>query len=639
MAMMSWHIVTSAEYASGVKVDGDLYYLSDTHEIYRGTESYSQSITMYADLPVSGALNRLYIDSTTLEGKVWNGSTWTTVLKPLASTVSSDGQNPVSGAAVTQYVAAQLAEALKVESVVKNVEYDSTEHLVTVTKGDESASTFVLNGLGCNLTYSDHKLQLTDASGTPVGDKITLDLERFVTGAEYDTESQSIILYFDNKTGEESTDKITIPVGDLVDTYTVEDTSTVDLEMVSNKITAAVKISAEPGNAIQTKADGLFVPTVDTSSFMHKVSAAEEGNIPVLTSDGEIVDSGLTADDLGSASIYQGSSLEEATGSITAKKNDICIVTEQIGETDKYSRTAYIYDGSTWVACDGNVNAENVYFAQDLVTTSAVGNITLTNGQATIAAAGKNLKQVFDTIFVKEKNPSITQPSVSVSAPNNKAYEVGTSVTPTYTATLNAGSYQYGPATGITATSWNVTDTDSHSASTNSGQFDAFTVGDTTNYRITAVANYGDGAVPVTNVGNEYAAGQIKAGSKTGNSAYITGYRRGFYGTITTKDGELNSTLVRGLTSKTSATPAAGNTWNLAVPAGALRVVFAYPATIRDVNSVLDVNGMNAEIKTAFTKYTVDVEGANGYTAISYKVYVMDMAEAATVANTYKITL
>jgi hypothetical protein len=41
---------------------------------------------------------------------------------------------------------------------------------------------------------------------------------------------------------------------------------------------------------------------------------------------------------------------------------------------------------------DGNYNAENVYFDEDLITTSAVGNITLTNGSATIAAAGKNLK-------------------------------------------------------------------------------------------------------------------------------------------------------------------------------------------------------------------------------------------------------
>ena len=70
-----------------------------------------------------------------------------------------------------------------------------------------------------------------------------------------------------------------------------------------------------------------------------------------------------------------------------------------------------------------------------------------------------------------------------------------------------------------------------------------------------------------------------------------------------------------------------------------MRIVFAYPASIRDVSSVIDVGGMNAEIKTAFTKYEVQVEGANGYTAAAYKVYVMDRAEATTGTNTYTITL
>ena len=61
--MMNWHIVTSAEYAAGIKVDDDLYYLSDTQEVYRGTVSYTQSIAMYeTTLPSNPALNRLYIE-------------------------------------------------------------------------------------------------------------------------------------------------------------------------------------------------------------------------------------------------------------------------------------------------------------------------------------------------------------------------------------------------------------------------------------------------------------------------------------------------------------------------------------------------------------------------------------------------
>lgn len=82
-----------------------------------------------------------------------------------------------------------------------------------------------------------------------------------------------------------------------------------------------------------------------------------------------------------------------------------------------------------------------------------------------------------------------------------------------------------------------------------------------------------------------------------------------------------------------------GNTFTITIPTGALRVMFAYPATLRDVTSVQDVNGMNAEIKSAFTLHNIEVEGASGYTAIGYKVYVMDLANANDTANTYKVTI
>ena len=62
--MVSWHIVTSAAYKAGSKVDGDMYFLSDTHEIYRGSESFSEAVVMYTDLPVEAiAKNKLYINN------------------------------------------------------------------------------------------------------------------------------------------------------------------------------------------------------------------------------------------------------------------------------------------------------------------------------------------------------------------------------------------------------------------------------------------------------------------------------------------------------------------------------------------------------------------------------------------------
>mgnify|MGYP006927582779 CR=1 FL=1 len=304
--------------------------------------------------------------------------------------------------------------------------------------------------------------------------------------------------------------------------------------------------------------------------------------------------------------------LTRVVGENELVKGDIGVVKKLI-YNDKYEYTAYYYD-ATWKALDGNYNAENVYFDKDLLTTSAIGNITLSNGQATISAKGKNLKQVFDTIFVEEKNPSITQPSVSVSLPQAKAYEVGTKVTPSYTATLNAGSYSYGPATGIVATSWAVSDTDSNNAVTNTGSFPEITVGDGTNYKITAVAQYEDGAIPNTNTGNPYPSGQIKKGSKTGASGTITGYRNSFYGTL-------------------------GAKFTVSIPVGALRVVIAYPATLRDVTSITDVNGMNAEIKGSFTKTTKSVTDAAGANPIDYKVFTLDFANANDTQNNFSVTI
>lgn len=329
--------------------------------------------------------------------------------------------------------------------------------------------------------------------------------------------------------------------------------------------------------------------------------------------------------------------IERVLDGASPNKDDIFVIKTLISG-ENYSYKAYVYNGTAWAAMDGNYNAESVYFDEDLVTTSAIGNITLTNGQATIPSTGKNLKEVFNAIFVQEKNPTITQPSVNLTFAQAKAYEVGTSVTPEYSASLNAGSYQYGPATGVTATAWEITDTAGHSATTASGSFDAVVVADDTNYTITAKATHTEGAVPKTNVGNDYAAGKIASGTKTKTSSAITGYRNSFYGTVEAKE-TVTTAIIRGLSGKSGKALANGATFNVSIPVGALRVIIAYPSTLRDVTSIQDVNGMSAEIKPSFAKSTVQVEGANGATAIDYKVYTLDYANANDAANTYKVTI
>ena len=121
---------------------------------------------------------------------------------------------------------------------------------------------------------------------------------------------------------------------------------------------------------------------------------------------------------------------------------------------DKTSYTAYVYDGG-WKAMDGNYRADNVYFDDDITYTVGIGTLAQPSGSAKFAAKGKNVEQVFASLMAQEANPSKTNPAVTIGTQKNfGTFEIGTKKNLVYAATLSAGSYTYGPATGITAQTW-----------------------------------------------------------------------------------------------------------------------------------------------------------------------------------------
>lgn len=315
---------------------------------------------------------------------------------------------------------------------------------------------------------------------------------------------------------------------------------------------------------------------------------------------------------------------------------NIIIIKDLIAD-DKWQYTSYIFDNNIWKAMNGNYNAENIYFDEDLITTTEVGNISLTNGQAVIAAAGKNLKQIFETIFVKEKNPKVTQPSVDLIFENAKSYEVGTEVEPKYTATFNNGQYEFGPDTGVKVSTWTISDNNNNILTTNNGSFNKFVVTDDTNYSITATANYTSGQMPVTNLGNNCPEAQIFENSASATKNGLVGYRKTFYGTFDNKD-ELTSEKIRSLNS-TKNSLINGDSIEVSIPVGACRVIFAYPSDLNELDSITDTNGFGAEILSGFTKINLDVEGNNGFLAKPYNIYYIDYARANNTINSYTFTI
>lgn len=303
---------------------------------------------------------------------------------------------------------------------------------------------------------------------------------------------------------------------------------------------------------------------------------------------------------------------------------------------DKISYTAYVYDGA-WKAMDGNYNAKNVYFDKDLTFTANIGVKTVpASGSGTIAALGKNVEEVFASILAEEKNPTKSSPAVSLDAGGLGTYEIGTKKDLTYTASLSAGSYQYGPATGIAAESWTVSCTGVADAqATATGSFENV-VAEATAKTIKAKATYNEGSIPKTNLGNPYPAGKIPAGSAEKTSGNYVGVRYMFWGPVTA-DVELNSANIRALGHNKALATGALATFGAGT--GAKKVIVAVPAGHK-ITKVLMPSALNADVTALFVKQgtTVSVEGANGYAGVAYDVYVYQPA-SIDAGETYSVTI
>lgn len=324
--------------------------------------------------------------------------------------------------------------------------------------------------------------------------------------------------------------------------------------------------------------------------------------------------------------------IARVAGAAELHTGDTAIVKRVISD-DKTSYTAYVYDGE-WKAMDGNYRADNVYFDDDITYTVAIGTLAKPSGSAKFNAKGKNVEQVFSSLMAQEANPTKSNPAVSFTTQTNfGTFEIGTKKNLVYACSLSAGGYTYGPDTGITAQSWSVT-CNGETKETASGTFENV-VAEATAKKITASAQYGDGAIPVTNLGNAYPAGQIKAGTASKDSNSLVGVRHMFYGPLTT-DAALDSATIRGLkheaaAKKTITTFGAGS--------GAKKVVIACPAGY-NVTKVLMPSAMNADATASFVKQagTVMVEGAEGYTAVAYSVWVYQPASIDS-TETYAVTI
>ena len=297
--------------------------------------------------------------------------------------------------------------------------------------------------------------------------------------------------------------------------------------------------------------------------------------------------------------------------------DDVFVVKRAISG-EKYSFTAYVYNGSAWAAMDGNYGANNVYLNEDVVVTTATGEL---KKDSTITA-GTSLQDMLVSMLSQEKDPGTpTQPSVSAfSVKDNNAtdFEAGSTVTPKWDSTFSKGSYSYKSTaakdpispvdgTGVTVTSWTITQDGTTIGTTEDGTGAAFIMGDSTiNFKAVAVHTAGNYALTNLNKLPETDV-QIAAGSKE-KTATMTSYRKMFAGGVVDKDAAITSAVIRGLGTGVKATTSATEFKALV---GDTKLIFAYPKSLTT--------------KTPkFEYFTMSWEGFSGFEVAASTVQVAD---------------
>lgn len=232
--------------------------------------------------------------------------------------------------------------------------------------------------------------------------------------------------------------------------------------------------------------------------------------------------------------------------------------------------------------------------------------------------------------------PSVTLNTASAGSGQHAAgnYEAGTAMNATLTAAFNKNDAGELTDLKIAKNGTSVV----NGASTPQEYTWTETLGDG-DVTFVATATYKAGAIKDDNLGDPSPSGSIQAGSKSASKKY-TGIRKYFYGADSkgVKDPIADSDGIRALTASAGAATK-GTKFSITVPKGSTRCTIAFIGTIDKLAQVLYRESGNANITGQFNMTTVDVEGANGYTAKSYKVYTVGWDQPAAGAMTFDVTI
>lgn len=234
--MLTWHYITRNDYDNindSIRTPDKLFFIKDTNEIFCGEEPFKDYIIVYnTDIPTTTLLGRLYVHAHTLESKIFDGTSWVTII------------NPVIDIRVNDYID---------DSEIGIVEYDSISNVILVTFIDGTTDIINMNNLVLDLIYgkSTGEFVIDYIYAKLLNHNKKINLNNFIDSINYDTENKNkISIKFKN-----SSSLMSIIIdGSIEDS----DDDIVDISIAGNEFIAECVLASNEDNLI-IENNGLFV--------------------------------------------------------------------------------------------------------------------------------------------------------------------------------------------------------------------------------------------------------------------------------------------------------------------------------------------------------------------------------------------
>ena len=286
-----WYYGLKKNYSKLKKIDSNgVYFIYDTGEIYVRDKPYTEAVILYEDgsRPYSGASDRLYINSSTLEGFTYHDGDWVKVLEKLDTAVSFDYEDAISkdrvnGVAVLPIALKHFMDAYT--QSVSSMEYDETNHSLIYRLGSIGHQVPITNLVQTlQFDVNTRTLYTYDGEGNLVSEAQIMDSH--VISGKYDDERKAII--FQMRDGSE----VRLHAYALLNLFQGADTTTMTNTVHNyidgkNVLESHVIISIRSSNKVEAKADGLYVSSFDPIANM------EEGQMYVIMDDADYITAGV----------------------------------------------------------------------------------------------------------------------------------------------------------------------------------------------------------------------------------------------------------------------------------------------------------------------------------------------------------